>query len=295
MYNDIEWWQQGNQETCIAKSSMVFWVCSKIRARTLVVSWVWIRQDVVRNSRKQTIRRRDDVTDIMMLNFSESEHPFFRGSSVFERGDLKSKGNEQLSLHFNGSDETVEVILRTVISVNQLSVYEAVADMCGELAWEISRNSRCRESLVAWESGNHGNASKCRPQIKFHRLMQEYKENLLREYEQKFGDLPEHVQLTKLCSNAGLAKTVEKGQYFTTFDDEELDRQKGSCREYTLPGNGQSSQVKGWILGNTKIGPSWMWWSVIIKDVTELKSWLNLYLETRLVLGFGSWPESTST
>ena len=35
--------------------------------------------------------------------------------------------------------------------------------------------------------------------------------NLLREYEQMFADLPEHFHLTKLCTNAGLAKTVEKG------------------------------------------------------------------------------------
>ena len=79
--------------------------------------------------------------------------------------------------------------------------------------------------------------------------------NLLREYEQRFADLPEHAQLTELCSNAGLAKTVEKGQYFTTHDDTELDRLKGSCREFTLPRSDQSSQVKGRIRGNTKIGP----------------------------------------
>ena len=33
-------------------------------------------------------------------------------------------------MHLNGSEETVEVILRTVISVNQLSIYGAVADLC---------------------------------------------------------------------------------------------------------------------------------------------------------------------
>ena len=77
--------------------------------------------------------------------------------------------------------------------------------------------------------------------------------SLLREYEQKFADLPEPLQLTKLCSNAGLAKTVGKGQYFTTLDDEELDRLQGSCREYTLPRSDQSSQVKGWIRGNTSV------------------------------------------
>ena len=58
----------------------------------------------------------------MMIDFSESGHPVFRGFSAFERGDLKSKGKGKLSTHFNGSDETVEVILRTVIFVNQPSV-----------------------------------------------------------------------------------------------------------------------------------------------------------------------------
>ena len=61
--------------------------------------------------------------------------------------------------------------------------------------------------------------------------------------------------MTKLCSNAGLASTAETGQYLTTLDDAELDKLKGSCREYTLPRSEKSSQVKGWIRGNTKIGP----------------------------------------
>ena len=61
--------------------------------------------------------------------------------------------------------------------------------------------------------------------------------------------------MTKLCSNASLAKTVEKRQFFMTLDDDQLDRLNGSCREYTLPRSDQSSQVKGWIRGNTKIGP----------------------------------------
>ena len=77
-----------------------------------------------------------------MLNFSESGHPVFRGSSAFERGGLMSKGKGKLYVHFNDSDETIELILRTVISVNELSVYGAAADMCGELAWEIFRNSK---------------------------------------------------------------------------------------------------------------------------------------------------------
>ena len=66
---------------------------------------------------------------------------------------------------------------------------------------------------------------------------------LLREYEQRFAYLPGHAQLAKLCSNAGLAKTVEKGQYITRLDDDQLDRLKGSCRGKTLPRSDLSSQV----------------------------------------------------
>ena len=64
--------------------------------------------------------------------------------------------------------------------------------------------------------------------------------DLLRDYGQKFANLPVHLKFTKLCSNAGLANTVEKGQYFTTLDDTELDKLKDSCAEYTVPRSDKS-------------------------------------------------------
>ena len=66
----------------------------------------------------------------MMMNFSESGHPIFRASSAVERIELRSKGHGKKSKHFNGSDENIELLLRTVISANQLSVYGAIADSC---------------------------------------------------------------------------------------------------------------------------------------------------------------------
>ena len=79
--------------------------------------------------------------------------------------------------------------------------------------------------------------------------------NLFCDCEQKFADLPELEKLTKLCSNAGFSKNIEKGQFFITLDDDTPDSLQGSCREYTLSRSDQSSQVKGWIRGDTKIGP----------------------------------------
>ena len=74
----------------------------------------------------------------MLLNFSESGHPVFRGSSALEGGKLKSKGKGKLSIHCCGDDDTAELVLRTIISVNQLSIHKAVSDMCDELACRIS-------------------------------------------------------------------------------------------------------------------------------------------------------------
>ena len=61
----------------------------------------------------------------------------------------RSKVKDKLSIHFCGDDKTVEVVLRTIISVNQLSIYGAVADMCDELACRISGCAESTGKLVA--------------------------------------------------------------------------------------------------------------------------------------------------
>ena len=91
----------------------------------------------------------DRVAEDMMINFSESGHPVFSGSIASERGALKSNRKGKLSIHFRGDDEIAEVVLRTIISVNQLSVYRAVAHMCDELAWRISGCSESTGKPVA--------------------------------------------------------------------------------------------------------------------------------------------------
>ena len=57
--------------------------------------------------------------------------------------------------------------------------------------------------------------------------------------------------------DAGFQNVVEIGQYFMTRDTEEFSQFTDSvaCREYTLPREEGASEPKGWIRGNTKIGP----------------------------------------
>ena len=56
--------------------------------------------------------------------------------------------------------------------------------------------------------------------------------------------------------DAGFMCIVEVGQYFMTKDTGDLTQFHAvACREYTLPRDDESSQPRGWIQGNTRLGP----------------------------------------
>ena len=131
---------------------------------------------------------------------AKADTPVFRASSALERGDLKSKGIGKLSIHFCGDDKTVEVVLRTISSVNHLSIYGAVADMCDDLACRMSDCSERTGKLVAQDkSRNYGCSYRLddNEQIATDRC-ETVEGNVLENYEQKFENLPYHVQWTKL-------------------------------------------------------------------------------------------------
>ena len=68
----------------------------------------------------------------MMESFSGSGQPIFRATSAFDRCQLKSKGGGRLSMHFCADEAIIETNFRTIISVNQLSIYGAVDALCKE-------------------------------------------------------------------------------------------------------------------------------------------------------------------
>ena len=69
----------------------------------------------------------DHIAEEMLLLFAESGHPIFRSTTP-----LKSKGKGKVSIHFSADQDTVDTIYRNILSVNQLSVYGAVAAICDE-------------------------------------------------------------------------------------------------------------------------------------------------------------------
>ena len=78
-----------------------------------------------------------------------------------------------------------------------------------------------------------------------------------KRYGERIEKLSQQDKLSKFCTDAGFLTVVEVGQYFMMKDTEECSQftDAVACREYTLPRDEDTSEPKGWIRGNTKIGP----------------------------------------
>ena len=139
MYSDIVWGEKGNEELPIASSKTVAYYAKRFAHGHwsflgLGSEKTWYGTHTYKPNGKW-----DRVAEDMMLNFSESGHPVFRGSSAMEQGDLRSKGKGKLSVYCCGDDNTI-------ISVNQLSIYGAEAD--------IVTNSLAESLVVQKVQGN---------------------------------------------------------------------------------------------------------------------------------------------
>ena len=79
---------------------------------------------------------------------------------------------------------------------------------------------------------------------------------LLQRYEERLKLLSQENKVNKFCMDAGFIHVVDVGQYFMTKDTGDFRQiHTVACREYTLPRDDGSSQPRGWIQGNTRIGP----------------------------------------
>ena len=129
------------------------------------------------------------------------------------------------------------------------------------------------QSQKCAKSTNHSRqigATRCQRGIKFHTRFERdqdrkclwivmtlaNKDLLLQQYGERIEKLSQQDKLSNFCTDAGFRNVVEIGQYFMTKDTADFSQFYAvACREYTLPRDEESSQPKGWIQGNTKIGP----------------------------------------
>ena len=74
----------------------------------------------------------DRFAELMMIKFGDRRHPVFRVTSPLSRGTLESREGVKLSIDFCADGRTIETVFRTLISVNQPSIYGAVSALCEE-------------------------------------------------------------------------------------------------------------------------------------------------------------------
>ena len=149
MFNDISWGSPDNEQECESHAQLVSLFVKRFGAR----QWSFLGP----GSEKQWYSISDDspqgewytIAEQMMLTFAESTHTVFRCTSPLSRGVLNSKGGGNFSIHYCADSGTIETVFRTIISVNQLSLYGAVAEMCEEYE---SCHDRTRRPIVEGQS-----------------------------------------------------------------------------------------------------------------------------------------------
>ena len=172
--------------------------------------------------------------------------------NVIQRTSETAKVVEKTSIHHKAEPTTAELLLRNIVSVNQLSTYGANADWCQELAHRVEAHSPQSRTPVAKVDNDPATRV---PSVDVSSLTKgplwspRARRNLVRQHDEKCEYLPEDLPLTKACDDAGFMRNVSQGQLLISIPDVHLEGYgpTSSCREYTYPRLTR---------GNTKIGPA---------------------------------------
>ena len=142
MFNDISCGTRDTEEECLANGRLVSLYARKFgKGQWSFIGpgsekkWYSIKEDS-----PQGIW--DKLAEKMLLEFAESGCPIFRATTPLSRGQLRSKGQGKLSIHFAAVQETIETLFRIIVSASQLSLYGAVAQMCEEYESLHDRSER---------------------------------------------------------------------------------------------------------------------------------------------------------
>ena len=249
MFNDISCDRKGNKDECLANAEVV-----KVLARRFGIGqWSFIgpgSEKKCYSSENSPEGAWDNIAEQMFLEFAESGHPTFRVTTPLSRGLLKSEGRGKLSIHFAADVDTIDTIYGIILSVNQISVYGAVAAVCEEFESHQDRSGEPEilmgQSIVLGEVKAEDplqNGNPMKGQI------------IWQQYIQQFESLLPGGKVSRLCKESGIMRVVEVGQYLVIKDTGSLTQFCSVvCREYTLPRIDTASEAKGWIQGNMRIG-----------------------------------------
>ena len=154
-------------------------------------------------------------------------------------------------MHFTAVFSTIETIFRIILSVNQLSIYGAVANICEE--FENHQDGSGEPDVLMGQSIV---LDEIKAEVPLQNENSMTHQILWQQYIEQIESLSPESKVSRFCKEAGFMRVVEVGQYLVTKDTGNLRQVRSvACLEYTLPRNDGSSQPRGWIQGNMRIGP----------------------------------------
>ena len=193
MFNDISWGSRDNEKECESNARLV-----SLYAKTGQWSFLGLCSEKkwYSISADSPQSEWDRIAEKMMLQFGESRHPVFCAKSPLSRGQLKSKGGGKLSIHFAADGGTIETVFCTVISVNQLSIYGAVSEMCEEYE---TFHDRTGQPVVGGQSSSSFVPSVIKKEVLLDCDDRARKDPLLQQYGERIEKLSQQDRVRKFC------------------------------------------------------------------------------------------------
>ena len=168
---------------------------------------------------------------------------------------------KDIVLHFAADELTIDTIFRIIITVNQLSIYGAVAAICEE--FENHQDGSGEPEILMGQTIVLGGIKAEVPLQNENPLNHQI---LWQQYMERIESLSPESKVSRFCMEAGFMRIVEVGQYFMTKDTGDFRQFRSvACREYTLPRDDPASQPKGWIQGDMRIG-------LVLEVITSFKN-----------------------
>ena len=153
----------------------------------------------------------DCIAEQMLVEFAEIGCPIFRATTPLSRCKLKSKGHGKVSILFTADYSTIETIFHIIISATQLSLYEAVANMCEECESLHDRSGQPDKVM-----GQSIVLSEIKTEVRLENDDPSYPISLMQRYEERIERLSQEDKVSTFCMDAGFISVVEIGQYFMT-------------------------------------------------------------------------------
>ena len=141
MFEEIMWWRERQYRRIIIRMLLKL---GSMLADSIALIGLSKDLDVVQDLfwwAKQRVGQNSSNDD------TPNGRPVFRASSAFERGKLDIKEHGKKSTRFDDNERNVEMLLRTVISVKQLSIHGICGRKVKQLGQKLIRRVSSLEIL----------------------------------------------------------------------------------------------------------------------------------------------------